>query len=105
MADVTLYLKQAAEKGASDLFIVAGAPVSFKVGGKLLAEDGNKLLPPDTKDLISRIYELAERDISRYLETGDDDFSFALPGIARFRVSAYRQRGSCTYKQRCCRGS
>ena len=32
--------------------------------------------------------------MERLLETGDDDFSFSLPGLSRFRVSTYKQRGS-----------
>ncbi len=94
MTDIRTYLKKAVEKAASDLFIVAGAPTSAKIGGKLVPLDENKLLPPKTKELISEIYELAERCMDKYLECGDDDFSFAVPGLARFRVSAYRQRGS-----------
>ena len=36
----------------------------------------------------------ADRNIDKLLKTGDDDFSFAIPGLSRFRVSAYKQRGS-----------
>ena len=45
--------------------------------------------------IIREIYEKAlDRDIDQLLKTGDDDFSFAIPGLSRFRVSAYKQRGS-----------
>ena len=45
--------------------------------------------------MIREIYEKAlDRDIDQLLKTGDDDFSFAIPGLSRFRVSAYKQRGS-----------
>ncbi|MBO5666881.1 MAG: PilT/PilU family type 4a pilus ATPase, partial [Firmicutes bacterium] len=44
--------------------------------------------------LIKEIYERADRSMEEYMQTGDDDFSFAVPGLARFRVNAYRQRGS-----------
>lgn len=47
------------------------------------------------KKISRRIYELAgNRDINILEEKGDDDFSFALPGISRFRVSSYKQRGA-----------
>ncbi|MBR7142203.1 MAG: PilT/PilU family type 4a pilus ATPase [Clostridia bacterium] len=92
--DVKTYLEQAAAAGASDLFFVAGAPVTQKVGGRMMYTDSPKLLPPDTEGLIRQLYTLAERDIQGYLSKGDDDFSFAIPGLARFRVSAYKQRGS-----------
>ena len=51
-------------------------------------------MPPDTEALIKEIYTVANRPIHNYLETGDDDFSFAIPGLSRFRVNAYRQRNS-----------
>jgi twitching motility protein PilT len=37
---------------------------------------------------------MAKRPMDHYMATGDDDFSVAVPGLARFRVNAYRQRGS-----------
>ncbi len=94
MADLRGYLEQAVAEGASDLFVVAGGPVSCKRDGKLLRMSEGRVLPDDTAALIKGIYTLAGRDEAGYLRDGDDDFSFALPGLARFRVSAYRQRGS-----------
>lgn len=44
--------------------------------------------------MIREIYQLAGRSIDRYLQQGDDDFSFSVAELARFRVNAYRQRGS-----------
>lgn len=88
-------LSQAIEEQASDVFIVAGLPVSFRKGGVIGHISDEKLFPSHTEQLIRDIYALAgERDISHLLESGDDDFSFAIPGLSRFRVSAYRQRGS-----------
>ncbi len=88
------YLKKAVEANASDVFITAGAPVTQKAGGSLQKMSSERLLPPDTKELISSIYELAGRDITSFLEKNDDDFSFSISDLARFRVSAYRQRNS-----------
>ncbi len=94
MSELKTYLQQAVEANASDLFLVAGAPVSVKLEGKLRVLDNTKLLPPDTQKLITDMYDLAERDMEGYTQRGDDDFSFSLPGLARFRVNTYRQRGS-----------
>ena len=95
MATLRSYLEYAVAEHASDLFIVAGAPVSCKMEGRVRHIDEEKLLPPRTKELISEIYELADhRSMDKYLTNGDDDFSFAIAGLARFRVNAYRQRGS-----------
>ena len=88
------YLNRAVADQASDLFIIAGGPVSEKVEGHIRPMEAERLLPPQSKSLITEIYSLAERPMDHYLEQGDDDFAFAVSGLARFRVNAYRQRGS-----------
>ena len=94
MTSIMEYLRRAVADGASDVFIVAGGPVSYKCSGQLLPISETKVFPPETQALIEEIYAMAGRDMAEYLRRGDDDFSFAKPGLARFRVSAYRQRGS-----------
>lgn len=52
-------------------------------------------MPEQTNEILQIIYQLAgNRDISRLHDTGDDDFSFSIPGLSRFRINAYKQRGS-----------
>ena len=93
--DFVTELKGAVTRGASDIFIVAGRPLVCKINGQLLNVDENILKPTDTTGFVRQIYELAGgRTITHLEEHGDDDFSFALPGVSRFRVSAYRQRNS-----------
>jgi len=92
--DVLDYLKKAVQEGASDIFFLAGSPATAKIEGHIVRLAEERLLPNDTKELIAHIYELAKRTTENFEKTGDDDFSFALPGVARFRVNAYRQRGS-----------
>lgn len=94
MAELMEYLKRAVADQASDLFLVAGGPVSEKLEGHIRSIGEERLLPPDTKNMISELYALAGRSMDAYLDRGDDDFSFAVAGLARFRVNAYRQRGS-----------
>ena len=94
MNDLKTYLEKAVEMQASDLFIVAGGQLSMKLEGRLQPLTEQKLLPPDTNALITEIYALAKRPMDLYEKSGDDDFSFSLPGVARFRVNTYRQRGS-----------
>ena len=88
------YMKQAVEDQASDLFFVAGGPVSEKLEGKIRPIGQQRLMPEDTRHVVTEIYKAADRDMAEFLQRGDDDFSFALPGVARFRVNAYQQRGS-----------
>ena len=87
------HLEQAAQDGASDLFLIAGARPSARIGGRM-KKYGDRLMPDDSNRLVRELYELAERDHAEFSDDGDDDFSFAIPGNARFRVNAYKQRGS-----------
>ena len=94
MAELLEYLKQAVADQASDLFVVAGGCVSEKVDGRLRPISQEKVYPKETEQIITELYAMADRSMEQYRKTGDDDFSFAVPGLARFRVNAYRQRGS-----------
>lgn len=87
-------LKSAVEKKASDIFIISGCPVSFKVNDVIGPIDGEKLTPEITKKLINDIYLEDGRDIVNLLNGGDDDFSFSVPSLGRFRCNAYKQRNS-----------
>lgn len=93
--DTLEFFKKTTEKGASDLFIIAGRPLSYKQNGKLYLFSDERIMPDQTEKMIRDIYEMADhRSIRHFCDKGDDDFSFAVPGLSRYRVSAYRQRGS-----------
>ena len=93
--NITEILQKAVAEKASDIFIVAGLPVSLRKNGIISRLDEIRLLPPDTEELISQIYSMAgNRELAIVSDGGDDDFSFAVPGLSRFRVSAYKQRGA-----------
>ena len=94
MADVVAYLKEAVEAGASDIFIVSGRPVTYKIDGHGTEADDVMVMPELGNELVSGLYELAKRPMDRYNASGDDDFSISIPGLSRFRISSYRQRGS-----------
>lgn len=88
-------LSEITKSGASDIFIVAGLPLSYKCHNQIQTKGDSKMMPKDTASLIEQIYALANnRDISKLESSGDDDFSFAIRGVARFRINAYKQRGS-----------
>ena len=94
--DIKELLKEIVTRNASDIFIVAGSPCAIKVAAKIIKYNDTRLMPLDTEKMIKDIYQLANnRDFSNFLASGDDDFSFSLPNIGRFRVNAYRQRNSC----------
>ena len=88
------FLSKAADLHASDIFIIEGRPLSIKTDGRL-STYGDRLMPEQTSEILEAIYQMANnRDISRLHNTGDDDFSFSIPGLSRFRINAYKQRGS-----------
>lgn len=92
--DVKNILAQATDNGASDIFVIAGKPVTYKKRGQMESLNTDTLMPPETFEFVTGIYALASRDITHFEQMGDDDFSFAIPGISRFRVSTYKQRGT-----------
>lgn len=88
------YLKTAVDEKASDLFFTAGAKIHMKKDKHLVAISDEILRPDDSNEMVTALYELAEREVWPYCEDNDDDFSMSVPGLARFRVNTYRQRGS-----------
>lgn len=94
MSKLLEYLQRVVTDKASDLFLVAGGPICEKLEKRLQPISEDRAYPRDTENLIREIYQLAGRSIDRYLQQGDDDFSFSVAELARFRVNAYRQRGS-----------
>ena len=91
--ELTSFFRQAIKKNASDIFIVAGRPISYMADGGMIAV-GEKLSPHDTETMIRDIYILAKRNIQPFLDVHDDDFSFSIADLGRFRVNAFMQRGS-----------
>lgn len=87
-------LQQAVERDAADIFMIPGMPLSLKINGDILPINDKKIFPAEMDQLIKELYTIAgNRDIIK-VEYGDDDFSFSVPGLARFRASVMKQRGS-----------
>jgi twitching motility protein PilT len=93
MRDIQEWLRMAIDERASDIFIGAGRRVSFKIDGEIV-QKGEKIDADEAKRLVGSLYVLAQRQTSKFDEFGDDDFSMSIPSMSRFRVSAYRQRGT-----------
>ena len=89
-------LKDMIDANASDIFVVAGLPLSYAAHGQIHKLDTGMLMPKDTQEVVEAIYALANRDFTSMLENGnhDEDFSFAIGGLGRFRANVFRQRGS-----------
>lgn len=87
-------LQDAVEKKASDIFIVSGIPVSYKLNGVIQPQTDEIILPEISEGMLTEAYKIANRDIGRLHDNGDDDFSISIKGLSRFRINAYKQRGS-----------
>ena len=85
-------LRSLAERGGSDLHLKAGSPPLFRVDGILSRSDGPELSPADTAEVARRLMP-ADR-WEDFQGAPEADFAYGLPGVARFRVNAFRQRGS-----------
>ena len=92
--DIQHILEYSMERDASDIFLVAGLPVTLKCNGQQIRCESERLMPDAISDLIDQIYVISERD-RKNLDAGlDDDFSFSIYELGRFRVNVFRQRGS-----------
>lgn len=93
--DMEQILRLAIEQGASDIFAVAGLPLTFKIkGNQLRLSETGVLTPQRTQAFAREIYAIAGREPLCLGSVTDDDFSFSVSGIGRFRVNLFRQRGS-----------
>ena len=91
---ITEILDRAIKADASDIFIVAGLPVTLKCKGHQVRLESERLLPDSIKVLVDEIYEVGKRDRANLERGADDDFSIAIHNMGRFRVNVFRQRGS-----------
>ncbi len=91
--DFAEMLMEVVRRKASDLHLTAGAPPMMRVRGSLVPLDGlPKLSPNHTREIVYSILSNSQR---QRLETDLQlDFSYSIPGHARFRVNAYQQRGA-----------
>ncbi|RML96323.1 Twitching motility protein, partial [Pseudomonas syringae pv. maculicola] len=87
--DITELLAFSAKQGASDLHLSAGLPPMIRVDGDVRRIN----LPPlDAKEVKALIYDImTDRQRQDFEERLETDFSFEVPGVARFRVNAFNQ--------------
>lgn len=89
-------LQEMVDAKASDVFIIAGLPLAYEVSGQHIRLDTAPFTPADTETFMKAIYEVSGRSMQHFADNNnhDDDFSFAIPGVGRFRANVFRQRGS-----------
>ncbi|MGM0454483.1 MAG: type IV pilus twitching motility protein PilT [Thermodesulfobacteriota bacterium] len=90
MAKIDAFFKLMNDQGASDLHLAAGQQPALRIRGEI---ERVKYKPLDNDDLRSMIYEITPEDkIKTFEETGDVDFGYEIPGLARYRANLFMQR-------------
>ena len=90
MAKIDAFFKLMNEQGASDLHLAAGLPPALRVRGEI---ERIKFKVLDSDDLRAMLYEIApEQKIKMFEESGDIDFGYEIPGLARYRANFFMQR-------------
>ncbi len=92
MYTVNDLLIKAAEMNASDLHLTVGVPPKVRVFGALVDAGPDILKPDDIQTLAYSILPPAQ--IPKFEENGELDFSYAIPGVGRYRANVFHQRGS-----------
>lgn len=90
--DVQQLLEGMVKLKASDLHLTVGSPPMYRINGELRPLDSPPLTPQQTSEAMQSIIPPRKRQI--YDEVGTADFSFAIPGTARYRINVFHQRGS-----------
>lgn len=88
-----MLLAAGVQHGASDIHLKVGDPPTYRVNGTLAPLKYERLKPADTYAICEHVIRDAEVK-ARLAEVQEYDTSYSLPGVSRFRVNIYRQRGS-----------
>jgi twitching motility protein PilU len=85
-------LRLMAEKKASDVFLSAKTPILIKIHGQIMQLTDQVLSPSQPRQLLSEMVSATQME--ELDETGELNLGITLPGVAIFRLSAFKQRGS-----------
>lgn len=86
------YLEQAVNRNASDLHITVGRPPILRLDGELTAIGDKPLKPDETLAMAKEV--IPESRFAEFDKRGELDFNYSIGSMGRFRVNAYKQRGS-----------
>ena len=91
-------LQELIQRNASDLHLKVGRPPTLRVNGDLQPMNRPPMRPEDLKALAEQL--MTPRQVKQFAEEKECDFAIGVPGIGRFRVNVYQQRGSLCYAMR-----
>ncbi|MEK6277206.1 MAG: type IV pilus twitching motility protein PilT [Actinomycetota bacterium] len=94
MFNIESALRQVVEMGGSDLHVKVGSPPIVRVDGLLRPLEGAEPLRPEDTERSLEMILREEKLRKEFAEVGEADFAHAIRGLSRFRVNAFRQRGS-----------
>lgn len=85
-------LTGAGEAGASDVHLTVGIPPRMRVHGSLVTMPFGNLTQSDTMEIAGRVLDKGQMEV--FLQRGEYDMAFAVPGVGRYRVNVFRQQGA-----------
>ena len=85
-------LIQSVKSGASDIHLTTGRPPSYRIDGVLAPIEGERLTPQMLEELLMPLMDVRHR--GELQDNGQTDFAYAIPGVGRFRVNVFKQRGT-----------
>ncbi|ANU23601.1 type IV pilus twitching motility protein PilT [Planococcus donghaensis] len=88
-------LTEANDRGVSDIHMTTGITPVFRINGKLVQFGDKKLMPDDTFSIAKALMPVSLWDT--FLEKGEMDYTYSIPGVARYRVNSFHQRGSISH--------
>jgi twitching motility protein PilT len=91
-------LQEMIRRNGSDLHLKVGRPPTIRVDGELEPLEHPPLRPEDLKGLAEQL--MTPRQVKQFADEKECDFAIGVPGIGRFRVNVYQQRGSLCYAMR-----
>jgi twitching motility protein PilT len=91
-------LQQMIQQNASDLHLKVGRPPTLRVQGDLVPLEMPAMRPEDLKLLAEQV--MTPKQVKEFSENKEADFAIGVPGIGRFRVNVYQQRGTIAYTLR-----
>ena len=94
MYEIDTLLREAAEKGASDVHLTVGSQPVFRIDGKLMLIGDTPLVEEDTNKMARHL--LPESEWGEFENKGEIDASYHLQGAARYRLSIFRQKQHTT---------
>jgi twitching motility protein PilT len=90
--DLDQVLRQAVDRGASDVHIKVGSPPHIRLDGELVTISDEPVQAADTERVAFAVMPKIRAE--EFIATNEADFAYALNGVGRFRVNVFRQRGS-----------